>query len=146
MAIIVADAEAIADWYASVFYMKTAQEISTESAKNVLLKGDVRFVVIIEFGLGAPEYVNRSEGIFKAGFSLSSFDEKVAAWRAKSVKFFGNGKAFYNDALAVHSIIPLDPDGNKFTRSGPVRQPKQSKSLPNPNSIVHFRKKTFPLH
>ncbi|GJL94772.1 MAG: hypothetical protein DHS20C05_11770 [Hyphococcus sp.] len=122
-AIIASDADASANWYKSVFEMETAREISTERAEIVLLKGEMGFVEIIEFNPAAPDYVNRSKGIFKAGFLLPSFNETVSLWRANDITFFGNGEVFYDEALGTHSVIILDPDGNRIQAFGASTKP-----------------------
>ena len=98
----------------STFNLETVNSLSGEQFEIRILSGDIGFVEIIQFIPEAPEYVNRSKGLFKAGFIIPDFDQHVAEWRENGVNFFGDGEAFYDEALGIHSIILLDPDGNRI--------------------------------
>lgn len=114
IAVVAANAEESSAWYRETFGLKLLRELSGETYKIHLLKGDAGIVEIIEPMPPAPENPGRAIGLFKAGFILDDFDARVAQWREDGVEFFGNGQVFFDEALQLHSVIILDPDGNRI--------------------------------
>ena len=114
IAIVASSAEESSKWYQRTFELELQRELSGDAYKIHLLRGDAGIVEIIEFIPSAPENTERTIGLFKAGFILDDFDVGVAQWREDGVEFFGNGEVFLDEALQLHSVIILDPDGNRI--------------------------------
>ena len=114
VAIVASSAEESSKWYQRTFELELQRELTGDAYKIHLLKGDAGIVEIIETMPPAPENPGRAIGLFKAGFILDDFDARVAQWREDGVEFFGNGEVFLDEALQLHSVIILDPDGNRI--------------------------------
>lgn len=114
IAVVASSAEESSAWYQETFGLDFLRELTGETYKIHLLKGDAGILEIIETMPPAPENPGRMIGLFKAGFMLDDFDARVARWRETGVEFFGNGEVFFDEALQLHSVIILDPDGNRI--------------------------------
>lgn len=114
IAIITGDLERSADWYRSVFSMETVNRIEGEGYAIQVMEGEALIVELIAPETPATRPEGRRPGLSKAGTVVADFGAHVARWRADGIEFFGHGRTFYDAAMDRHSVILLDPDGNRI--------------------------------
>lgn len=114
IAIITGDLESSAGWYGAVFGMETVNRIEGDGHTIQVMESEALIVELIALETLASRPERRSPGLFKAGMAVSGFGAHVARWRADGIEFFGHGQTFYDTALDRHSVILLDPDGNRI--------------------------------
>jgi hypothetical protein len=111
VAVMVSDVDVSAAWYARTFGLSEANRATSDTYDVRVLRSDELLVELIELNPLPPDPEGRVRGISKAGFEISDWDARVAAWRAAGVPFF-NDRVLFDEALQLHNVIIVDPDGN----------------------------------
>lgn len=120
VAIMVSDVDVSADWYARTFDLREANRATSDTYDVRILRSDELLVELIELNPLPPPPPDPVRGISKAGFEIDDWDARIAAWRAAGVQFF-NDRVLFDEALQLHNVIIVDPDGNMiqvYARAG----------------------------
>lgn len=123
IALLVADAPAMAAWYAEAFGLRPVKRLQGEGgAYDIhILSGGGLIVELIQLAAANPRPPDLSLGLFKAGLFVDDI-EAAYAWistRASGV----DAAPFADEKLRVESFVLRDPEGNRLQLFARLRGP-----------------------
>jgi catechol 2,3-dioxygenase-like lactoylglutathione lyase family enzyme len=111
VAVRVADVEASATWYATVFDLVEVHRIDEPTYSIRILRGEGLNVELIE-QQGVARAPARHLGLFKAGFFVRDIDTFFSAMQQRGVDT--DAATSVDDALSVRSFVMRDLEGNRL--------------------------------
>lgn len=104
------DIDAAERWYRRVFALRAVNRFDRPCFDQRILAGPELILELVQSRPPRGPAPAAQAGIGKVGIEIADFDRRLAAWRAAGLA--PSGGLFFDEALALATVLLRDPDGN----------------------------------